>query len=281
MRVLRAAALFGVLAGIAAGLSPAIAQADPDPNEFVFSYGNGDVAPGVDGALAVAAPSPNSPGLIIGTDDRIPLNGTRTFPFRATTLITFDTGSGGARCTGFLVSADTVATAGHCVAPGGTGAFYPVSSFRVSPGAEGASHPYGTCRARAIGTASAWLATAPTTSDYGAIKLDCTVGNNTGWFGLSSAETATGARVFTDGYPGDKPETHWFSQGNVTASSPSLLFYDNDTVGGQSGSPVWNGSRCGVCAVAIHTTGSPSPPFNHGTRIAGSALAFLRSAIAL
>ena len=41
------------------------------------------------------------------------------------------------RCTGWLIGANTVVTAGHCVHQGGGGSFYPTSSYRIYPGRNG------------------------------------------------------------------------------------------------------------------------------------------------
>ncbi len=280
MRMRRVMVLFGVAAALVTGMAPAIAADAPRPDGIVTSDDMPEAA--LHAVAPETGPVPDTPAEIIGTDDRIPLRGTRTFPFRATTLISFGDGMGSSfQCTGFLVSADTVATAGHCVAPGGTSTFYPPSTYRISAGADGANRPYGTCRVVSLTVSGAWFTSGVTTADYGAIKLNCQVGNTTGWFGITGVESALGTTVYTDGYPGDKGQTHWFSQGRVTDSTPALLFYDNDTIGGQSGSPVWrNVGRCGICAVAIHTTGSQLPPFNHGTRITAPVAALLQFVIA-
>ncbi len=67
---------------------------------------------------------------ILGFDDRFQVLNTSTFPERAVSLITYN---GSSYCTGWLVSRDTLVTAGHCVHGGGTqlanGAMPPVSKF--------------------------------------------------------------------------------------------------------------------------------------------------------
>ncbi|HVF59153.1 MAG TPA: serine protease [Thermoanaerobaculia bacterium] len=204
-------------------------------------------------------------GSIIGADGRVRVRATTRFPARAIVLVTFS----GGRCTGWMISKDTVATAGHCVHSGGSWH----TDVRVFPGRSGSSSPYGSCRARRLHSVEGWIAAEDERYDYGAIKLNCTIGNTTGWLGLRrQPATLSGMTATVAGYPDDKPLTQWKSTGAVTVVQPRQLFYRNDTALGQSGGPVYaNDSDCGLCAVAVHTNGlhgqSPHSLANHGTRI--------------
>jgi glutamyl endopeptidase len=205
---------------------------------------------------------------IIGTDTRTLVRPTTSYPARATVLITFSAG----RCTGWLINANTVVTAGHCVHPGGGGSFYPTSSYLVYPGRDGTSSPYGSCTARWLASVNGWTANRDDRYDYGVVKLNCTIGNTTGWYGYFTSASLTGLPTIINGYPGDKPLTQWRSTDSVRVTDTRRVFYQNDTLGGQSGAPVYyNRSGCGICAMAVHAYGTyGSPPFstnNHGTRI--------------
>jgi V8-like Glu-specific endopeptidase len=72
--------------------------------------------------------------------------------------------------------------------------------------------------------------------------------------------------VNSSGYPGDKPTgTQWWNANRILSVSSRRIYYQIDTAGGQSGSPVWryrNGKRH---IIGIHTTGGA--PFNGATRI--------------
>jgi glutamyl endopeptidase len=57
-----------------------------------------------------------------------------------------------------------------------------VSSFRIYPGRDGALSPYGVCTARTLFSVIGWTVSANEEYDYGAVKLNCTVGNTVGWF---------------------------------------------------------------------------------------------------
>lgn len=221
------------------------------------------------------ATAPTGVESIIGTDQRVRVNPTTDYPARATVLITFNTPSSAARCTGWLIGKDTVVTAGHCVAPGtGASVFYNPASYRIYPGRNGTSRPYGSCGATTLFSVTGWTNGADERFDYGAIKLRCNIGTTTGWYGFFTQPTSlTGLPVRTQGYPGDKPLTQWRSSDSVRANTADQVFYRADTFGGQSGSPVWynRSSTCSPCSMAIHTYGlhgvHPHSTNNHGTRI--------------
>jgi glutamyl endopeptidase len=203
--------------------------------------------------------------VIIGMDTRERLY-TTPYPTRAKVLITFT----GGRCSGTMIGANTVATAGHCVHTGGTGgAWRPVASFRIYPGRDGTSAPYGVCTARTLYSVVGWTTSANEEYDYGAIKLNCSVGNTVGWFGMTTA-TPTNFPSIVGGYPGDKPLTQWQGSDRVRALSTRQAFYRNDTIGGMSGSAVWHDGN-GPYMYAIHAYGTHGSGnhalYNHGTRL--------------
>jgi len=229
--------------------------------------------------LAIApATAPVGTESIIGADTRKLVGNTKKFPYRAVVLITFNTSQGSSRCTGWMINKNTVATAGHCVhqGSGGGGGFYSTASYTVYPGRNGGSSPYGSCGATKLWTVLGWANSGKDDYDYGAIKLNCNVGNTVGWFGYFWQKASLkGRKEAISGYPGDKPLTMWKSTGKITVSQKRRLFYKNDTLGGMSGSPVYyKRSGCGWCSMAIHAYGTYNgPPFsknNHGTRITKS-----------
>jgi glutamyl endopeptidase len=208
---------------------------------------------------AVAAPE-----AVVGVDSRV-RNYTTTYPARAVVLIEFDSGG----CSGFLVSRDTVATAGHCVHSGGpSGSWY--SNFRVYPGYNNGA-PYGSCGWTRAGSVSGWTDDGNDEYDYGYIKLDCNVGDTTGYFPLlwkAGYDTLKNFSEAISGYPGDKGlDEQWQSHNKITNCLDRLLYYKNDTAGGMSGSPIWfdKGIR-GPHAIGIHTH-AYGTAYNYGTRI--------------
>jgi glutamyl endopeptidase len=209
---------------------------------------------------------------VIGADGRTRVTNTTTYPQRAVAQILFNNGS---LCTGWLISNNTLATAGHCVHQGfgGLGGFYPVGTYTIRPGRNGTNAPYGSCTAKTLYTVTGWANDGAQAYDYGAIKLNCTVGDATGWFGyFNQAASHNGQQAIVTGYPGDKPNgTMWTMSGTIAGTLARRLTYTIDTAGGQSGSPVWtnNNANCqGPCARAIHAYGvGGADTQNSGTRI--------------
>jgi glutamyl endopeptidase len=222
---------------------------------------------------AATAPLAGGPGLgpesIVGPDNRYLVTATTTFPHSAVVQITRN---GAAHCTGWLYGPDIVATAGHCVNAGAGGAWY--TGLAVWPGRNGASTPYGSCLPTTLYSVVGWTVNGDERYDYGAMKLNCTIGNSTGWFGYFwQAASLNGNPSRICGYPGDKPNEQWCSDDQIHVSETEQLFYHNDTIGGHSGSPVYlDLAGCGVCSMAIHAYGFPHGgwphnSYNHGTRI--------------
>lgn len=207
-------------------------------------------------------------GSIIGADSRTRVNPTTVYPARAIALVTFSGGT----CTGWFINKDTVATAGHCVHSGGSGGNWR-SNVRVYPGRNGSSSPYGSCTAKRLHSVTGWTGSKDETYDYGAIKLNCTIGNTVGWFGYFWQSASLNLLPATvAGYPDDKSLQQWKSLGVIRVSQTRQVFYQNDSRPGQSGAPVYyNRSGCGQCSMAIHAYGlhgsSPHGTDNHATRI--------------
>jgi glutamyl endopeptidase len=210
---------------------------------------------------------------IIGTDSRGQVTATTTYPWRSIALVTFD----GGRCTGWFFGANTVVTAGHCVHSGGSSGAWK-TNVRVYPGRNGSSSPYGFCRATRLFSVLGWTSSKNEEYDYGAVKLDCTIGNSTGWPGIWwQSASLTGLQVTLAGYPGDKALTLWRSTGSIASTQTRQIFYLHDSVGGQSGAPVFQNrvpgsSFCtGQCVTGIHTYGLhgglPHKTHNHATRL--------------
>lgn len=207
--------------------------------------------------------------VVIGTDDRVRIQATRSFPWRAicSLLITARDGSRWIG-TGWLISPRTLITAGHVVFIHSRGGW--VRSIDVIPGRNGADRPFGTCAATAFRSVRGWTQSRLRDFDYGAIILptSCPVGGQVGTFGFANLtdQTLRDLTVNLSGYPGDKPPgTQWWHARRLTQVTPRTIVYNIDSAGGQSGSPVWrlrNGLRH---AVGIHTNGSLSG--NSATRI--------------
>ncbi len=215
-------------------------------------------------------PSPES---VIGGNQGRQWLKTTVYPTRAVVYIYFN---GGYSCTGWMIGPNTVATAGHCVNKGAGQGWYPTSSYRIYPGRDGSSAPYGYCTAKGLYSNIGWTVSGNHEYDYGAIKLNCTVGNTTGWFGFKYKTTSLlNEPTIVQGYPGDNASaTHWVGADKNRCDAPRKIYYKSDSYGGMSGGPIWNDVTLGSGAVAmgIHAYGNKwgsgcNYTYNSGTRI--------------
>jgi glutamyl endopeptidase len=207
------------------------------------------------------------PETVCGADDRVRISPATAIPWRwiCKLFITFPNNAQYVG-TGWFVGGRTVITAGHCVYSKPNGGW--AKSIEVVPGMDGTSRPYGSQVGTSFRSVNGWINDAKPDFDYGAIILpNCSLGNRVGWFGFASLSDSSlnNLLVNTSGYPADKPYgTQWFNAGRITRVTDRKVYYMIDTIGGQSGSPVWrylNGERH---VIGIHAYGGCP---NSATRI--------------
>lgn len=208
---------------------------------------------------------------VIGPDGRTQVHDTTAFPNSA---VVFIMNGGRHHCTGWMISRDTVVTAGHCL--------YDVRSrswnqgLDFVPGANGRVQPYGSAKAARMWTDRAYVSSGDSGQDWGVVKLNRPLGERTGWFGLKwQGSSYNGTWSTVRGYPGDKPVGQmWTMSGSIDESRPNQLCYSIDTIGGQSGSPVYvsNNQVIAIHAYGVGPHGSGDCPsrYNAGTRITES-----------
>ena len=213
--------------------------------------------------------------VVIGSDDRVRINNTKRFPYRAICHLSIRARNGQRFLgTGWFVNPRTLITAGHCVYLHRAGGW--PASIIISPGRNGNSRPYGSCVARSFRTVRGWVRARNRNYDYGAIILprNCSfVRRNLGHFDVMVANERMLRRQFINiaGYPGDKPAgTQWYHGRRITGLTGQRIVYDADTTGGQSGSAVhivqrYRGRPARRVAIGIHTTGKITG--NSGVRI--------------
>lgn len=220
--------------------------------------------------------------VIIGTDDRRQITTTNQLPWRRICHLAIQAQSGRRFLgTGAFIGRNTILTAGHCVYLHGQGGW--ARSIMVSPGRNGNARPFGQAPAVQLRSVRGWT-TGPSSTrrnyDYGAIIIARNGGIRTdqvGAFGFAAYtdQYLLSQRLNLAGYPGDKPAgTMWYHGRRATRLTPRTIEYDIDTVGGQSGSPVWVNVNSVRTMVGIHTNGAARG--NSATRITAPVLANLR-----
>lgn len=207
--------------------------------------------------------------VVIGADNRVRVQNTAVYPWRAICALRIQAANGESFIgTGWLVSPRTVITAGHCVFMHERGGW--VRSIEVIPGLNDSSRPFGSHVGTVLRSVTGWTQSKNREFDYGAIILPPgnRPGAQTGTFGFAVRDDAflNSASLNLSGYPSDKGGSQqWFHAQKAKSVSSRVLTYEIDTVGGQSGSPVWVLQTGQRTAVGVHTNGHSSG--NSATRI--------------
>ena len=231
---------------------------------------------------------------MIGSDDRTRILETQADPWRMICALSIKSLFGSFIGTGWFVGPRTLVTAGHCVHETGMGGW--ADRIEVSPGdrtrptrrrcrerrRRRGSRRSNLLRSRAkqketveatrFSTVDRWVQTRDPDFDIGAIHLEEPLGEEVGWFSvgaLTSQELAS-FLVNISGYPGDlgNGEEQWFHKNRILKTTARRIFYDVDTFGGQSGSPVWiyESDDAHPLAVGIHAYGTGGTPSDFGIR---------------
>ncbi len=207
--------------------------------------------------------------VIIGADNRVRINPTTSYPWRAICALKI-TAQNGTRWigTGWLISPRTVITAGHCVYMHDQGGW--ARSIEVIPAMNDAIRPYQSGVSANLRSVTGWTQSKNRENDYGAIILPANYrpGDQGGYFGYGVKDNAylMSSILNISGYPGDKGgNQQWFMAMKPKALSSRVITYDIDTMGGQSGAPVWVKVGDARTCVGIHTNGHTSG--NSATRI--------------
>ncbi len=116
-------------------------------------------------------------------------------------------------------------------------------SFDIYCGLNGAAAPYGKAKGVRAYVPTEYVTYEDKNYDIALVILDRSVGLQVGWLGclFTANKDAFAERpVHITGYPGDKGfKSMWSMSYPVKKVENEKIFYDIDTYGGQSGSPIW------------------------------------------
>jgi glutamyl endopeptidase len=213
----------------------------------------------VAGALRARATTADPSAAATGWTDVAQVPDTTAYPNSAVAYLTINWPDGKTtQCTGFLYDTGMVATAGHCLYSTLHGGWE--TRVYTTPGINQDGAPFPGCLPINAYSSTGWVQNGDLNYDYGAISLDCTVGDETGGFG----------REWPD-HQNDSPPTTLTSAGYTSRLTParaqwtgtsSLIDYNQRTFrynvqsyDGMSGGPVYEISDGDVYAVGIQSQG--------------------------
>ena len=211
-----------------------------------------------------------NPSSVFGSDGRVKITSTSSFPWSAICKIEVSVGLDGWMASGVMIYAYHVLTCAHIVYHHEKGGW--VDEVVVIPGMRGDTKPFGKAYATEVRTYTEWTEYELEAYDLAVITLDRTIGNKTGWLGRMTANYTdpvyTGT-LHTAGYPGDlnDGEYMYYTSDQGEVASEYNHWYWLDTAGGQSGSPVWHEVDGEAYILSVHAYHYYGEYANFGTRL--------------
>ncbi|MGC6769151.1 Ig-like domain-containing protein [Enterococcus sp. LJL51] len=211
-------------------------------------------------------PVQKSPRQIFGEDDRVVVEDVTQSSYRKIVFLEIKFPKASAEGTGFLVSADTVLTAGHCLyAPDLGGWAQSVNVYLIEEGTENNLYDMGNYKKVTSTTfmvPRGRLEYYTPNYDMGAIKLSEPAGEKNGWFGLTQELPAP---YTLSGYHSDgKGKMLTQTVGTLVKESKDTIDYILDSKPVSSGGPIYNPNNQQAMAINVqeYTTKNTGARFN-------------------
>ncbi|WP_293675886.1 trypsin-like peptidase domain-containing protein [uncultured Phenylobacterium sp.] len=281
------------LKSVSNGAEAEVAPLAPEKRQVLSVDGGGAVGNTGDqrrlvaGAAAPLRAGGAGPLSVIGLDERTRIFTTDVPPYVLVCALDITAPWGSFVGTGWFIGKRTIITAGHCVyhrtSMGGW-----ATSIRVIPGANGDAEPNGGLASSKFSTTETWLADMNPDHDVAAIHLSQDfLPPGVAPFRVATLPDAAleGHSINVSGYPGDKGgREQWWARNRIRAVRPRRIYYDVDTMGGQSGGPAFLLDAAGGAptVVAIHAYGTGGTPadlpmeVNSAPRITADVLALFK-----
>ena len=173
--------------------------------------------------------------------------------------------------TGWLAGPRLIITAGHCVHHSTYGGW--AQQITVIPGRDGSEEPFGSFVSNNFYSMKKWFSSADENYDIGAIILSEDIGLKLGYFsfGVYPDDLLKSHLINISGYPASVyGEEQMHHANRISDATKHKLYYDIDTEGGQSGSPIWLYTQADSkpMVVGVHSYGAGhSNNANSGVRI--------------
>ena len=196
------------------------------------------------------------PESVCGKDERVQVDPMTSPPYKWICSLLIESANGGiSRGSGFKihlpdVDRTAVVTSGHCTYMYEERA-YATKITVTFPGQRPVN-----VGANDIYASPEYINTGDRDHGYGLILLPGTSDDGFGWSAIIPDEKLNNRMVTNCGYPCDKPAgTMWITGGVIASHTANRIYYMNDPMGGQSGSPfyTWYGDYWTV--LAIHSYG--------------------------
>ncbi|MEY8599962.1 trypsin-like serine peptidase [Staphylococcus shinii] len=207
---------------------------------------------------------------ILAKDNRMLVKNYTSYPYKTIVLLNMTFTNITYIGTGTVIAPDTILTAAHNVYDSRLGGW--ATEITAYAGATANKATIGKAKVDKKYVLPDWINSQSSQHDLAVIKLKTSLGEQTGSLGITD-KMKLNEVIQTAGYPADKGGwTLYKGSGLLKKVTDFNIYYDIDTYGGQSGSPVWNAENK---IIGVHAYGST--PLNFATKINDTNLKLIKN----